>query len=72
MLEAHGPQGAPGRVRSRSPPYREAGSKATGYVMALEPTLAERRVLGPLDMWQPRIPPRLRGWIRCHETRGGA
>jgi hypothetical protein len=87
MLEAHGPHGTAGHVAAWSPPRWEVGSGATRYVVlwslhsesgasghmaAPEPTLAGRRVLEPLDMWQPRRPPQLGGWIQCYKTCGGA
>jgi hypothetical protein len=75
VLEAHGLQGATGRVGARSPPRREAGSGATGHVVhmvALEPFSPGRRVLEPLDTRRPRSPPRLGGRIRSYRICGGA
>jgi hypothetical protein len=66
MFETRRPQGIVGRVAARSPPRREAGSKAIGYtahrsppngsratihVAASEPFLSMRQDPEPLDVW---------------------
>jgi hypothetical protein len=66
MFETRRPQGIVGRVAARSPPRREAGSKAVGYtahrsppngsratihVAASEPFLSMRQDPEPLDVW---------------------
>jgi hypothetical protein len=86
MLEACDPQGTAGCVIAQSPPRREAGSEATGYVarqsppsgfgatvhvMAPEPSLSGGRALEPLDTWQHRSPPQLGGRFRYYGIRGG-
>jgi hypothetical protein len=87
MLEVHSPQRAIGRVAAQSPPHREAGSRAAGHaahrsppsgsrsmvhVVTSEPFLLGRRVLEPLDTWQPQSPPWLGGRVQYCWTCGSA
>jgi hypothetical protein len=80
LHEARGPQGTTGRVAARSPPSREAGSKAVGHMVLRsppsgsgatvhmvvpEPFSLGRRVPEPLDTWQSWSPPQLRCRVRC-------
>jgi hypothetical protein len=68
-----------GRIRwhsthgdARALPIREAGSRATGYEVTPEPSLAERQGPEPLDMWRRQSPSYQEDSIRSHWTHDDA
>jgi hypothetical protein len=53
-------------------PSRETGSRATGRVVAPEPSHAGRRGSELWDAWQHQSPPAHGGWVQCRGTSANA